>query len=349
MNTKKPTAEQWRQAYKLAGEIKKMAPWTWMHDCVHIGFMDPKDASPRFISVMGGEGEHIAIAVYRRVEDLFHILDMLSDPDAEAEEILELSQLQLSFEDRDYLQAADRQVIKQLKLSFRGRQAWPCFRSFLPGQFPWHVDSDELRLLCLGLEQVLAVAPRFKDDEDELDRLSDLGIDEQVFLMRTLVTEAGGSQWQESMVEITRPESVEFVAELGEELLERVRGLPVSKNKIEVDLHMLPSPTMDPRSERPFFPYVLLAVEQDRGSVVGCEVIAPLPSLDTVYHESAGLMLDVLLQQDARPQEIHVRSARTASLLRDLCERLDIRLKQRSSLPYWEEAFESLLQYFSEE
>lgn len=345
MSAEKPTIEQWRRAYRLASEVYDLAPWVWMYDNAHLGFVDPKDASPHFISIMGQEGEHFAVAVYRRVEDLFHILDMIDDPGANADAILETSQLQLSFEDRDYLVPADMRIIKQLKLRFRGKQAWPCFRSFLPGQFPWQVDSDELRLLILALEQVLAVAPRFKDDVDGLNRLTNLGMDEHVFLMRTPVSQAGSSEWQESMVKIARPAVPEITPELNEDLLERVRRLPVVRNELEVDIRMLPNPVQDGRAERPFFPSVLLVVERDGGTVIGCEMMAPVPTLATVHRRAAGVLLAALVKRNLRPEELHVRTAQIASLLRDPCEKLGIRVTVRPSLPRTEDAFTSLLRF----
>ena len=345
LSAQKPTIEQWRRAYSLASEVYEMAPWTWMYDTSHLGFMDPKDASPHFISIMGMEGEHFAVAVYRRVEDLFHILDMIDDPGANADTILETSQLQLSFEDRGYLVPADRQIIKELKLKFHGRQAWPCFRSFLPGQFPWQVDRDELRLLTIALEQVLAVAPRFKDDLDGLNHLTNIGMDEHIFLLRTPVRQAGSIEWRESLVKLGRPAVPEFIPELDEDLLERARHFPVVRNELEVDIRMLPNPVRDRPSERPYFPSVLLLVERDAGAVIGCKIMAPVPTLATVHRQAAEVLLAMLVKQNIRPEELHVRTAQTASLLRGLCEELDIRLKVRPSLPRLEDAFTSLLRF----
>ena len=345
LNAQKPTMEQWRRAYTLAREVHDLAPWTWMDDISHWGFMDPKDASPRFISIMGKAGEHFAVAVYRRVEDLFHILDMIDDPGANSDAMLETSQLQLSFEYRDYLAPADMQIIKELKLKFRGSQAWPCFRGFLPGQFPWQVDSDELRLLTLALEQVLAVAPRFKDDVDGLNHLTNLGMEEHIFLLRTPLGQTESSEWQESMVKIEQPAAPEITPELNADLLERAKHLPVVANELEVDIRMLPSPVQEHPGERPFFPSVLLVIERDGGAVFGCEIMAPVPTLATVHLRAAGALLAMLVKQNIRPEKLHVRTAQTASLLRGLCENLDIRLTVRPSLPRLEDAFTSLLRF----
>ncbi|HQL87287.1 MAG: hypothetical protein GX574_16380 [Lentisphaerae bacterium] len=339
MSAKKPTMEQWQRAYSLAAEVYALAPWKWMPETAYLGFSDPKGISPHFISILGQLGEHFAIAVYRRVEDLFLIIDDLVGPDAKPEVILETSQLQLSFEDRDYLRPEDRRVIKALKLSFRGRHAWPCFRSLLPGQFPWHVNSEELSMLTLALEHVLAVTPRFKDDKKELGRLVILGLKENVFLMRIQRSQDSNSEWWESMVEFERLAEPEIIPELDEKLLEHTKCLPIAKNKIEVDIRLMPDPVQERSGERPFFPFIMLAVEQASGFIVGHEVMRPKPTLDAVYQRAAGELLGMLAKQEERPGKIYVRTEKMASLLRSLCEKLDIRLTVRTPLRQTERAF----------
>ena len=46
--------------------------------------------------------------------------------------VLEIPQLQASFEDRGHLQKEDRDVIKKLGLKFRGANSWPMFRNYAP-------------------------------------------------------------------------------------------------------------------------------------------------------------------------------------------------------------------------
>lgn len=345
MSAKRPTMEQWQRAYSLAAEVYALALWKWMPETAYLGFTDPKGASPHFISILGRLGEHFAIAVYRRVEDLFSLLDELAAPDANPEVILKVSQLQLSFEDRDYLTPEDRRIIKALKLSFRGRHAWPCFRSLLPGHFPWQVNSEELSMLTLALEHVLDLAPRFKDDKKELERLIDQGLKENVFLMRIPLSQDVNDEWQENMVRIIRPAEPEIIPELDEKLLEHTKRLPIAESKFEVDIRLIPDPVQERSGERPFFPFMLLAVEQASGFIVGHEVMRPKPTRDAVYQRAAGEMLRILAKQEERPEKIYVRTEKMASLLRSLCEKLDIQLVVHPFLPQVGKAFESLVRF----
>jgi hypothetical protein len=348
MNSAEPSIEQWRQAYGLAAQIHALAPWEWMCDTDHLAFRDPEDGSPRFVAVMGQLGEHYAVTVYRREEDVFRIIDLARDPDSGSEVILETSQLQLSFEDRDFLDPAERRVIKRLGLRFRGRQAWPCFRSYLPGQFPWFIDSDELRQVIPALELVLDMAPRFRDDEQGLERLNRLGMDDHVFLMRTPTKIPGTIEWTESMVEIQRPAPTVIVPEMDDGLLRRVGRFPVVDNRLEIDLRSTPWPVQEQEDQRPYFPWVVLVVESDEGIIVGHELLTPLPTLDAVYSRAAGALLDVLERNEIRPAEILVRSDRVAALFREVCAELGIALTVQPCLPQVKHAFASMLRFYDE-
>ena len=348
MSSTEPSIEQWRQAYELAAQIRDLAPWKWMCDTDHLAFLDPEDGSPRFVAVMGRQGEHYAVAVYRRVEDLFRMIDLVGDPDQGPEAILETSQLQLSFEDRDFLEPADKRLIKRLGLKFRGRQAWPCFRSYLPGQFRWFVDSDELRQLILALELILDMAPRFRDDEQELERLNRLGMEDHVFPMRTPTKVSGAIEWEESMVEIQRPAQRVIVPEMDVGLLKHAARFPAVKNKLEVDLRPTPWPIDERQDQRPYFPWIMLVVESAQGVIVGHELLAPLPTLDAVYSRAAGVLLDLLGKNEIRPAEILVRTDRVAALFSQLCTELGIALTVRPRLPQLEDAFASMLRFYDE-
>ena len=345
METTKPSIEQWRRAYELAAKVHDLAPWTWMRDTDHLAFEDPEDGSLRFITVMGRLGEHYAVGVYRRSEDVFQIMDFAGDPGAMPEQLLGTSQVQLSFEDRDFLDPADRRVVKQLGLRFAGRQSWPCFRSYLPGQFPWFVDHDELRLLSIALEQVLAVAPRFKDNEEDLERLNRMGMEEHVFLTRTPVSTAGTVEWEEKMVGIQRPPPREIAPELDAFLLERAAGFPSVENKLEVELRASRSPIEERKGQRPYFPWIMLIVEAESGHIVGHELLAPVPTLDAVYSRAPQALLEALAKHEIRPGEIYVRTERLAALFRPVCAKMGTRLTVRPSLPRADAAFSSFLRF----
>ncbi len=62
-------------------------------------------------------------------------------------------------------------IIKKLGLKFRGRDAWPVFRSHVPGYYPWHLNQDEARFLRIALERGRRVAWTVREDETLLTKV----------------------------------------------------------------------------------------------------------------------------------------------------------------------------------
>lgn len=332
-----PDLNAWERAYALAERVKELAPWQWMSDTDHIAFRDSSDGETRFISVMGNAGEHYAIVVYTNAEALFSILDFLQDPGSRSDVILETAQLQLSFEDRDYLSREDRAILKQLGRRYRGRNAWPCFRSFVPGFFPWYVAPDELDLLCLAAEQVLEVAPRFEHDPAQLELLNRRGMERHEFLVRERVHRDAREGWEERLETVKRPPARFIAPRLDSVLMQRVaKGSPV-ENALEVDVFPLPEPCQDTAGQRPYFPYTVAVVEASEGFALACELLTPLPTLDAVYEKLPATVLKVLADQEVIPREIRVRTPQIAALLESACRQLDVDIKIQPTLPHVEE------------
>src|SRR5690242_13104337 len=70
--------------------------------------------------------------------------------------------LTISFVDREFLERPDLAVIRSLGLRFRGRGAWPWFRSQQPGYLPWYLDQEEAVFRQHALGQAMQVAQLVK-------------------------------------------------------------------------------------------------------------------------------------------------------------------------------------------
>src|SRR5919199_91997 len=156
--------------YASAVRVKALAPWEWMTEADVFGVQNPETDELGFVSVMGMLGEHYAVSLYLGSKGLYEFwvfeeIGHLASPEG----LLEIPQLQASFENRNELHNKDREVIKELGLKFRGRHAWPMFRSYRPGFAPWFVEAEEARFLTYALDQLLDVAPRFREDPSLLE------------------------------------------------------------------------------------------------------------------------------------------------------------------------------------
>jgi len=327
------TPSDYKPLYALFGEIDRLAPWNWMEEIDLFGVQDPDTQEIGFVSVMGMAGERFAIGVYRGAEGLygFHALQD-QGPYLNPELLLNTPQLQASFEDREMLEKADRDVIKALGLKYRGRNAWPQFRSFRRGYAPWYLTSDEARFLTHVLGQVLEVAPRLRETPELLDvgRARD-------YLVRVAEPTESGLQWRDAVMEIDPPTPMELTIKLEPGLYDAVTKLPKKRLKVELDVFMSLM-AVGERHERPSYPYMLLMVEAESGYPIGVELLTPTGSVEQLWNESVNVIFQQFMKLGALPSEIHVNNDLLFGIFQAFGKQSKVKVKQVDWLPALEQA-----------
>jgi hypothetical protein len=338
-----PSREQWEQLYTLADRIKALAPWNDLFEDELFGVRDPVTGEDYFISVMGQGGDHYAIGVYVGALALhqFWAVHDVDDEEMAIQMLLTIRQLQLTFEDREMLENFDRAVIKQLGRKYRGRAAWPTFRSFKPGYLPWQIDAAEADALICALEQTVDVLARAADDETLLEP-----VDEDSYLMRIPETQTDGVVWRDQVVKIPPPPMPELEIQLDAMQLEAARKLPRQKQRtLEVDIATLPEPIVG-EDGRPFLASLLLVVDHQSGMVLASEL---LPQGETPMHTIAGalqMLLDKFTQWGWLPNAVNVRHDMAKELLAPLSNTLKIKLNVARNLSMLDEAMDFLFARF---
>lgn len=337
-----PTNEQWRKLYETAALIKELSPWKWMTETDVFGVQDPNTEEIGFVSVMGLLGEHYGVSLYPNPQALYDFWALEeAGPEINPDALLEIPQLQASFEDRGELDNRDRKVIKELGFKFQGRKEWPMFRSYRPGFFPWFLEAEEARSLAQALDQLLEVAPRFKEDRSLLVPEA-----EGSYLVRVAPQEGGTSVWEDTVMEVPPPEPVTIQIEMDPEVLESFESMPQSGHELEMDLFMFPTPIQEEKEDRPVFPYMLLTVDAGSSMVVGTELLEPAPSLEAMWGSVPLVVARQLAGLGLRPKEVAVGSELLFGLLQPLAETSRFELKRAHFLPALHEAKEVLFEAF---
>lgn len=326
-----PSLEEARQLYQVALRVKELAPWKWMEESDIFGVQNPETGELGFVSLMGMAEEHFAVAVYQGAEGLYGFWDMeyggeLADP----QRLLEIPQLQASFEDREMLDKQDRELIKKLGLKIRGAKAWPLFRSYRPGFVPWFVTAAEARFLNHALAQTLEVAPRVRDDPDILYNEQDET--DESYLVRVSHQQGDSLAWEDRRMRVSPPEPVRIPVVLDISTIAQLKQLPQRDLKLEIDLLSMPTPVGE-RGERPFLPYLLLVADSQSGMILGFEVLKVEDSLAGMQAQIPMKLAHWLAQARLVPEEIVTRSRLMIELLNPLTKALNIKLKQSDSLP----------------
>jgi len=341
-----PSLAEWRALYAAANHIASLAPWTWMQETDVFAVEDPDTGDIGFVSVTGSLGEHLSVTVYRGVRALYQFLELQrQDPvdmrDA-AESILEIPQLQASFEDRKVLQLLDLVTIKSLKLRYRGAKGWPMFRSYVPGYTPWIITPAEARFLTHVLEQVPAVAPRFIENPGLIDV-----DDPEKFLLRAAGRQGDALVWGESIIRVPPPPSAPISIALPAATVDALSEMPRDGEPVEADFFLVPA-SIGPETERRPYIYMLLLVGSRSGMVVGHDVLTATPTLDVMLGEVAGHVARSLTECSSLPSVIRVPSERLYDLLRPLALKLDVPLEIESELRALDEARAALKHMLSQ-
>lgn len=339
-----PSLEEARELFEAAVRVKELAPWEWMDEADVFGVQNPEQGELGFVSVMGMAGEHFAVTVYRGAEGLYAVMEFASaEVVTNPEQLLDIPQLQASFESRDQLDKQDRDLIKKLGLKFRGASAWPLFRSYSPGLMPWFVTAEEARFLTHALWQTLEVAPRVRDNPELLyAEAGDNGDDDdETYLVRVAREEAGSLVWEDRWMRVPPPERQPITVVLDAEVLGHLKQLPQQSIELELDLLSLPT-AIGEKGERPYRPYMLMLADGESGMIVGFELMQPKPSLEQMRMEVPLKLAEWLAQAGVVPAEITVRSTVMAELLGHLAQTLGIRLSLSEELPGVDAAAESM-------
>ncbi len=332
----------WQRLYELAQQVKDMAPWEWISESEFFGVQDPKTGQLGFISIMGMSGEHFAIATYLGAEGLYGYWHMAnSGPLGTPEEILEVPQLQLSFEDRNTLTNKDREIIKELGLKFRGRNNWPMFRSYQPGYYPWYLEKKEAKFLIHILDQCLNVLPRYKDDETLLDPITD-----ETYLIRVAQKSENGFEWRDEFKEIMPPDEPPVEITIDGPIMEAFLDLEQAVRAVDADVFMFPGQIQEKKDKRPYFAYMLMIIEPETGMVFGTELLSPFPSLEAMWGKVPEALFKAMVNIGIYPNEVRTSSPRLHMVLEPVAEDIGFSVTQAPFLPALEEAKEFLMSRF---
>ncbi|OPY05732.1 MAG: hypothetical protein A4E67_01798 [Syntrophaceae bacterium PtaB.Bin038] len=333
MAVEKPEKEQWKQLVEAALRIRQMAPWEWMTETDIFGVRDPASGDIGFVSTMGYLGEHLGISLYLGIPALAAMMDLHFLPPRTLQEypekLVEIPQLQVSFEDRNILGDWDRKLLRNLGVKVRGRQAWPFFQSFRPGFMPWRPETDEIRVLTTAPEQLEDVAPRVLIDRSLL-AFDGTG--------RCLVRAQGkNNEWEDLNETIPPPGPQQFLLQFDAADLDRLHRVPRGSDILEVDFFMFPG-AIGKRTERPRTAYVFLALHQQTNTMLCVEVLHVKDTLEEMWGRLAGILLAQLASMGMRPAEIHVKNPLLLYLLPHLFEKLGTRVVEKKSLKQMKKA-----------
>jgi hypothetical protein len=341
MKSQAPSLNDWKKLYEATAAFKALEAWNWMSDADLFGVRNPQNGEIGYCCVMGQLGEVFGMAVYQGSEGLDGYLRMQSGELAPDD--LHVGYIQkcllASFEDRASLEKEDLQTIKKLGLKFRGRNAWPQFRSYLPGYVPWFLTKDEARFLTIVMEQAIDVALRFKEDRDILEAPT-----EDSVMVRSLESRDREKHWQDEWVKLPSEREADADIESPDEFrLRRIQKNVTEKRGIwEIGYFVLPAPVDE--GERPYFPYATVVADASSGMLIQTWLASP----EQFYAEFPKGLLSLVEETGVLPQGILVDEYNTFRMIEPIASKLGLDLEVIDELETIEEFKEGLYSYLVE-
>lgn len=331
--------ELWERLYAAADQFRQLAPWQWMPEEAAFGVRFAGTDTIGFVSVMGAAGAHLACAVYLGWQALRDMREALAHDALSFDTFLEVPQLQLVFASRDRLQASDLAVIRALGRRYRGKDAWPLFRSHRVGYLPWRFDADEARLFHCALYQTLGVAMRCEDSPRLL-----MAETPDTYLVRGV--DARGT-WTDEWVRMPRLPPRQIAVAVEARKIAALRQAEPPCGCAQIDL-LLSRALIGLKGERPQTAYMLLVVDAETGFVHNAELLQALQGIDAMWGEIPARLIDIFLKIGGCPRVIEVQGDRMMNVLRPLTEHLPFKLTRRNRLTQLEEVRESFDSFFGE-
>jgi len=343
MRESSPSIAEWKSLYEIALQFKEKKCWDWIWDSDLFGVQNPWTGEIGYCCIMGRVGEHFALATYSGTEGLDGYLRIANgEIPRDSFNVLEAQKcLMVSFEDRKFVQKPDYEVIKKLGLKFHGKNAWPLFRNYEPGYYPWYITKNEAKYLTLALQQAVDVALRFKDNPHLLTPPKNK---ESRYFVRVSKPVNDTWIWNDAWIEPIplQKKKSEYSHKINEHLLGEMKTIK-SRNQgcWEFDSFYSPNGIQDGK-ERPYYPRMFLWGDHRSGLVFGFHLAKPEEKQTTLWKEFVKNIKNI----DMKPKEIMVKSEENYWLLEPIISKLGISIRLVDELPMMEEAKHGMFSIF---
>ena len=322
-----------RELYDAAIAFQSLAPWRWMDNADLFAVSLHGAGQTYYCTVMGALHNDFGLAVFPGEEGCAGLLRLLNDElDPESlDPLMHMSSLSLTFVDRADLHHRDYRAIRSLDLKFRGKNAWPVFRSQHRGYWPWHLDEAEAATLAQVLRHAATVATFVRDGALDLRSVVESG-DVVTMTLRD-------GRWATTLQPLPEMPEPELPRAFDRSHLRDIAAaIGYSEATWEVDLFVVPARIQESRNSRPFAPRCIL-VTDEVGLIVDAHLLGPLPSID----ECQDTFVAMLERAPALPSEIRVPRPDAARMLLPVTKFLDIPLSITET-PQLDFARQNLLQ-----
>jgi hypothetical protein len=273
LQPQEPDKLDWSNLFQAAHQFLQAAPWEWINSEEILAIENVMSGEVGYCSILGSGRQEYGIGIYMGDTGFLAFLKLVAGK-IKPERFFDdanFSMLSMLLVDRYTLQKKDLEIIRSTKLQFRGKNAWPLFRSMLPGYIPWFFNKNEALYMTNVLQQVLLVADRIKRNELEIT-----GKESKIRVLTRCFREGKWiDEWRQPKPAAKTPQMEEAIGAVKEaQLLLMKNSAGPLKGEWELDMFTLPGPVKSD-SGRPFYPTCILIADRNQGLVLNVKLIEP--------------------------------------------------------------------------
>ena len=322
------TREEWSRLYDLGKQFKALKPWEWLANNDYIAITNEQDETA-YVTVMGCGGEMYGFSMYFGDEG-FQSLMMI----AKGEELgidapyvmMHQDCISMWISSKDEVPEEQMQVIRDLKLRFRGEVSWIYFERFEPSYVPFHLNQQEVQR-CTEFLALLIEAVK------EHRRLipEDTMLFRQIFAYRQL-----DGVWSGSIVPLPS-ETLDLPAIFVDdsEMEEKLRGTKRTKETWEADARRVSIQNPCEDFDKPLLSDVIAVLSRKQKEPLELRILdlsdyrANDIIVDGVMATYAALLriLAGAVLTHGRPRKLIVANRLLHAVLQNFCQIVDIELE----------------------
>lgn len=327
--------ELWLELYEVAEKIQKLEPWKYLWDMDLLVYLGESLDDIFYCSVMGHGGMHKAIAIYQG-EQIHGFFELAKNQILENMLLNYQECLMCNFIGRQETLPKNREIIKELGLSFRG--TWISFESFEKGYEPSHINIRQVKIMIEALKNFYMMFRAIIEQGMKVD------FENGEVLVRHYDKEK--KLFLNYPAPLMLPEKYLDTIEVGKDFEKDMMKIPQTEMELEYEfLNYVPIRIREHKEQdgRYYYPIARIIAERKSGLLISHDLIDKndYKNKGDYIIESAELLINYFYKM-GRPKSIYVRDEETKMLLKDIANKAKIKLIVKPKLKAIDEFYHSL-------
>lgn len=305
---------------EITNDLKNLKPWQYLRDN-EVVVIDFEDADYKvLVSVRGYDSEEFGLMIFDMEFGYNSLEKILFERNFSSDVSYSLNALTVNFVDREELDPADYQLIKDCGLSYRGKKNWIQFRSYLEGTQLERPNYLEVELLIdvvntmINIIEALKIGweyPQLAAHQYPVFKVQMDGELQEIYFLQINMTKST----YECYEEISMFEKAKY------------KKKPKSALQLEYDLFYMPFGVEIEETNRTFYPIAGMLVDRGSNLVIEHEMF----SMPKTPPAAQGVLWAFLQSLEVRPSKIFV-SRELRPILQPLAKIVGVELVE-SELP----------------